>query len=61
MAQLLRQLGGAGNSTPGADAGLLEFLFLVDDDARRHHHEEAFGLAAVADVLEQPVDVRNLA
>src|SRR6266446_5555457 len=45
----------------GADAGLLRFLFLVDDDARRDHDEEAFRLSAVTDVLEQPVDVRNLA
>src|SRR5439155_25065588 len=48
--------------SPGGRAEHLTlFFFFVDDDARRHHDHEAFRLAAVADVLEQPVDVGNLA
>src|SRR5207248_3127358 len=45
----------------GADAGLADLFLLVDDDARRHHDEEALHLAAVAGVLEEPVQVRDLA
>ena len=38
----------------------LFFLFL-DDDPRRDHHHQALRFAADADVLEQTVDVRQLA
>src|SRR5665213_61973 len=43
------------------EAGLPGFFFLLNDDARRHHNQQALGTPAVADVLEEAVDVRNLA
>ena len=42
------------------NAQSLFFLFL-DDDPRRDHHHQALRFAADADVLEQAVDVRQLA
>ncbi len=37
------------------------FLFLLNDDAWRDHHHEALRLTANSHVLEQTIDVRQLA
>src|SRR5581483_1493244 len=52
----------SGRSRRSADPGHLpQLFFFVDDDAGRDHHHEALALAAIADVLEEPIDVRDLA
>src|SRR5437879_1509387 len=44
----------------GDDTRLDDLFLLVDDDPRRHHQQDTLRLAAVADVLEETVEVRNL-